>query len=134
MGGNVIKSKSGATSSKIPRFDLIPRSALLKMADRFDLGLIKHGKDNWRKGIGNRDYAIERATHVLDHASKLIEKLEGHEPWNGDDDVGAILWGGAFLSEAVPLLCPDLDKIPKKKLTQKKKRSTVVPVVTTKNS
>jgi hypothetical protein len=79
---------------------LIPREALVRLARRYELGLVKHGKDNWRQGIEDREYTVERAGHVIDHALKLIDKLEGREPDDGDDDAAAIMWGGAFLCVA----------------------------------
>jgi hypothetical protein len=87
-----------AKSSKVPRLDLIPREALLRLAKRFELGLEHYGKDNWRNGLADHEYILERIAHIQNHCAILVEKLEGRIPPDGDDDVGAILWGGAFLS------------------------------------
>jgi hypothetical protein len=111
MGGEkVVMSRSGATSSKVPRYDLIPIEALIRVAERYELGLAKHGKDNWRKGLGDKAYLINRATHVIDHALKLIAKLEGYIRDDGDDDIGAILWGGCFLAVAIDHLDEDREE------------------------
>lgn len=93
--GEKTVSKSGASSSKVPRMDLIPYSALVRLANRFALGLEKHGKNNYRKGLSDKDYVIERLGHVINHAYRLIEKLEGRLV-DEDDDAAAIAWGGIF--------------------------------------
>lgn len=95
-----IVTPSGATSSKCPRFDLIPIEAIIRLANRFELGEIKHGHNNWRKGINDKQYILERTCHIIHHAIKFMHKLDHLLPDDGDDDVGAILWGAAFLCEA----------------------------------
>lgn len=100
MGEEKTASKSGATSSKIPRFDYIPMIGLIALARRYEKGVEKHGADNWRKALTDVDYVCERMGHVIDHAYKAIEKLRGRLPDDGDDDAGAIAWGGMFLAEA----------------------------------
>jgi hypothetical protein len=97
--------KSGAASSKIPRLDLIPRKALLRVAGRFELGLERHGERSWNAAssqacLEDREFLIYRAAHVIDHALKLIAKLRGQLPDDGDDDAAAIAWGGICLCEA----------------------------------
>lgn len=104
MPDDKITSSCGATSSKIPDLAQIPLHALERLAARYELGAIKHGKNNWRQGIGNTNYTIERAAHVIYHAYKLINKLEGIIPDDNDDDAAAIMWGGAFLCESTNAL------------------------------
>jgi hypothetical protein len=94
----------GATTSKAPRFDLIPAEALYRLAQRFELGEMKHGHNNWRKGLDDDSYILERANHVIKHTLILMAKIQGDLPWDEDDDAAAISWGGAFLSEAVKKL------------------------------
>lgn len=97
--------KSGAVSSRIPRYDLIPRAALKRVADRFELGLVKHKERSWNARAANqeclhdKEFLIARAAHAIDHAFKLIAKLEGLTPEDGDDDAAAIAWAGFCLCE-----------------------------------
>jgi hypothetical protein len=91
---------SGAKSSAVPRLDLIPHRALVRLAGRYEKGLARYGRNNWQKGLTELDYVLERAAHVLNHTLILIEKLQGLRPDDGDDDAAAIMWGGAFLCEA----------------------------------
>ena len=86
MGGvKLVTSKNGATGSVVARVDLIPYNALIRLAARFEHGAEKHGVDNWRKGLDDKTYVIHRATHIALHALKLISKLQGHLPEDGDD-------------------------------------------------
>jgi hypothetical protein len=96
----------GATSSECPDFAQIPLTALIALANRFKLGEAKHGRDNWRKGLSDKRYVIERLNHVAFHAMKLAHKIENGLPLDTDDDAGAIMWGGAFAVEAVRVRAP----------------------------
>lgn len=94
------------SSSKIPRFDLIPRSALVKLANRLELGLERHKEKSWNAQSANKfevenspDFVIARVAHVIDHATKMMDKLLGLSPIDGDDDASAIMWGGTFLTQ-----------------------------------
>lgn len=102
---------SGAKSSNVPRLDLIPYQALVRLAGRYEKGLLRYGRENWRKGLTDKDYVLERAAHVLNHAAILIEKLQGLRPDDGDDDAAAVMWGGAFLCEATLALKCERDDV-----------------------
>ena len=90
----------GSTSSKVPRLDYIPRIAAEKLAERYALGAIKHGKYNYKQGLTDKEYVLERCAHIIEHTMKYVEELEGLVPPSGDDNAAAIMWGGAFLCEA----------------------------------
>jgi hypothetical protein len=100
MNEQITTAKSGAKGSKVPSLDLIPYRALCRLAARYEHGTEKYGRDNWRKGLTDRQYIRDRAAHVMNHTARLIAKLDGHLPEDGDDDAAAIMWGGAFLCEA----------------------------------
>lgn len=84
--------KSGATSSeKVPSYNLLPINFLDRVASRGDLGAVKHGKFNYRKGLHDKDFILDRLNHAIKHiriAQDLIESDLGFE----DDDLG----GAAF--------------------------------------
>ena len=92
------------SSSYCPDFSQIPIDAMFALAQRYELGAKKHGKDNWKAGLTDPQYVVERLNHVIYHVKKLQDKIEGRMPWDGDDDPGAILWGGAFAVEAIKAL------------------------------
>ncbi len=95
----------GAKTSACPRLDLIPYESLLRQAARFEVGLSRYGKGNWRKGLADNDYVAERIAHLINHAARFLAKMEGRMPEDGEDDAGAILWAGAFLACRTTCAC-----------------------------
>lgn len=99
-----------ASSSAQPRWDLIPRRALLRIIKRFELGIERKGNKAWNARSSNqaclldKEFVISRAVHVINHAWALIDKLEGREPEDGDDDAATVAWNGIFLCEATRAL------------------------------
>lgn len=94
-----------ALSSLVPPLHLIPTVALESLANRFQLGIERKGNKSWnaisqnQEILTDREFAIERISHIIHHATKLRDKLiRGDEIPGEDDDAGAILWGGAFLA------------------------------------
>jgi hypothetical protein len=79
---------------------MIPYGALVRLARRFELGAAKHGVDNYRQGLNDREYVLERCAHVACHAMRLASKLRGYLPQDAEDDAAAVAWGGAFLCES----------------------------------
>jgi len=62
-------------------FDLtqIPMQALLRLGAIFKEGESKYGRANWRKGIADKAYQLERANHALKHLLVYIHLLETGE-------------------------------------------------------
>lgn len=94
-----------AVSSKIPPLHLIPTLALECLANRFQKGIERKGDKSWnaistnQSILTNREFAIERTAHVIQHAMKLRDKLlSGEDLLGDDDDAGAIMWAGAFFA------------------------------------
>lgn len=103
----VVVSASGARSSEHqPRFDLIPANGLRRLARRFELGAVKHGEDNWRKGLGDRDWLLERINHAHNHLHRLAASIKGPIFDVTDDDAAAVAWCGVVLCES-PRLTTD---------------------------
>lgn len=91
------------SSSKQPSFKLIPTVALVRLADICDLGIERKGEKSWNALSQNQEvledgeFILERISHVINHALQLRDKIIRHEVGVGDDDAGAIMWGGMFL-------------------------------------
>lgn len=67
-------SSSGAKSShEKPRYDLISRAFLRRLAERMGYGAAKHGERNYRLGIGDATYRRDRINHMIEHALKYAE-------------------------------------------------------------
>jgi len=102
-------------STRQPSFELIPHHAMVRLADRLGWGICRKGDKSWNALSKNqailqdREFLINRLGHVSQHSLLLIAKLMGDAPWTGDDDAGAIMWGGVFAAcstKALGLLEP----------------------------
>lgn len=110
LGGGRQIFKGGATSTKIPGFKYIPRIALERLARRFELGLERHKEHSWNplnpdseKMLDDKEWLIERLSHVIHHCYKEIEHLVSNDSQDiegRDDNAAAIMWGGACLIAA----------------------------------
>lgn len=95
------KAPSGASSStKAAPFHLIPIGGLRRNANRFGLGLIKHGRGNWEKACFAQDitWMQDRINHGVEHMLQWLREIEGLEPHSGDDHAGAVAWLGDVMS------------------------------------
>lgn len=101
---------SGAKSSeRQPRYDLIPATALRRVVRRFELGAEKHGEGNWRKGIGDPAWLLDRVNHAITHLYKVAEEIKaGYR--DKDDNAAAVAWAGLILSEGLERICEDDNK------------------------
>ena len=64
-------STSGAkSSSEKPRYDLIYRGFLRRVAERMGYGAAKHGERNFEQGAGDAVYHRDRVNHLIEHALK----------------------------------------------------------------
>ncbi len=98
-----VRFLTGVTATKGPRLDLIPYAALVSLADRFELGLERHKDGVWnarddKEFPADLEWVMSRLSHIIDHAYKAMGKITGTIPEDGEDDAGAIMWGGAFLA------------------------------------
>ena len=105
---------SGAISTKIPRYELIPRAGLAALARRFERGIrVKGEKGSWNalniEAAEDRAFVIDRLAHCIEHAYKAIGRLTGTEPpldeqdTTDGGDAGAIMFAGCLLAVH---LCP----------------------------
>lgn len=91
---------SGASSSgNKPRYDLIPQRPMIRVARRFGEGAQKHGENNWRKGLKDRAFLLDRANHAFEHLHNLISKGLAWDP-SEDDDAAAVILNMMFIMEA----------------------------------
>lgn len=71
----------------------IPCHALVRLGAVFREGEVKYGRGNWRHGVGDRAYQLERANHALKHLLWYVHRLEtGEEIGEGEDNVGRVMW------------------------------------------
>lgn len=104
-----IYADSKIVSTKIPHLHMIPTISLLKLAERFELGKLRKGDKSWsavtpnQEVLQNREWLIERLSHVMLHALKLRDKLVANDVagMQDDNDAAAIAWGGCMLIAAI---------------------------------
>ncbi len=94
-----------AASSVGPPFHLIPTSALVHIANRFQKGIERKGDKAWNALSNNQEcltdkaFVIERMSHVIHHALKLRDQLQnGVQPEDESmvENAAAMAWGGIF--------------------------------------
>lgn len=91
--------KSGATSSgQVPGYDMLPELFLTRVAKRFDLGKEKHGKFNYRKGLQDKEFIIDRLNHAFLHLKRAIDLIENNTPFE-DDNLAAVAVNVAMAME-----------------------------------
>lgn len=70
-----------------PRFDLLPVTALERVAKHYAAGAKKYGENNWRKGIPRSEFLASGLRHLLylirgdddeDHAAAVVWNLLGY--------------------------------------------------------
>jgi len=90
-----ISFTSGTVSSRIPRYDLIPRAALKRVADRFELGFVKDKERSWNARAANQQ-GVEDKEFLMD---AKLERLKS----NDDDDAAAIALACICLCEGTEM-------------------------------
>jgi hypothetical protein len=105
---------SGAMSSgRKPRYDLIPTQALRRIANRFEEGVDKYGQDNWRKGIHDTMWLLDRTNHAIEHLKKIQANLHsGLTQISLDDDAAAVAWAAIIIMEAESERAPKVENAP----------------------
>jgi hypothetical protein len=109
LNGQTPIGDTGASSSHAIdiRFEMIPREFLEALGARFHHGL-KHGRFNYRKGLMDKQFVLDRVAHMYEHMGRLFQPM-GNDEESFLDNIGAIGWGLCFLCEAYAY--PDGQKI-----------------------
>lgn len=113
---DITEFKNGAKRSKniggvdynfiIPRYDLIPKHALDRLALRYGLGAFKYGEDNYKLGLPDDNLFNHAMGHLLNWKDKKDRGVEyKHEDFlrenlgdtcpiseSNDDDLAAAAW------------------------------------------
>src|SRR5262245_28149945 len=96
----LIRHKCGATSSKVFNYHRITKHSLDRLAAHTNYGAAIHGEDNWRQGLNDSSYLLNRLDCVLCHVLMLMEEIRTNKIGEGLDHSAAIMWGGMFACEA----------------------------------
>lgn len=98
LRGSMQVLPGGATrSEEAPRYDLVPREGIRRIALRYTMGAKKHGEGNWKKSCQTesnaREFCQAAYNHMMEHAQKMAA---GDDP--KDDHLGAIGWAVTVLA------------------------------------
>jgi hypothetical protein len=94
----VAVGQSGAlSSSKKIRYDLLPRTFLERIAERFELGTRKYPPFNYKQGLEDKEFIIDRLNHLQEHVQAYLSPKDSDD-WN-DDNLAGIGWAVSFLME-----------------------------------
>lgn len=66
-----------------------------RLALRYQLGLEKYTRDNWRKGLQDPAYIDQAKCHLMEHVLNYMET-----GCTQDDELAAAVWNAFFLMEA----------------------------------
>lgn len=92
-----------AVKTDVEPFDLtqIPFEAERRLGIIFREGELKYGKDNWRNGVNNKAYQLERANHALKHLKLYLHQLQFGEHLGEacEDDLAKVMWFCATQAE-----------------------------------
>jgi hypothetical protein len=91
---------SGATRrGEAAFYHLLPSTAIRRIAERFSLGAVEHGEDNWKLSMEDVDsariFCADAYNHVQEH---LMKMMDGEDP--KEDHLGAAAWGLSVLMYA----------------------------------
>lgn len=82
---------SGAASSgNVARYDLISLSLLDRLGDRLKLGAVKYGPFQYRKGLKDRAFILDRLNHAIRHIRLAQDLIHDGLPFGDDDLAGAV--------------------------------------------
>lgn len=90
--GKVVFKSGASRTENFYRYDLLPKEALDRWAQRMTEGAIKHGDNNWRRGLADPEFIRETKNHLFHH---VLEYL--HNGCSQDDNLAAIMCNAAFL-------------------------------------
>lgn len=95
--------ESGASSSgNVPPYECLTPTFLRRAAERMRLGM-HYGKHNWKKGILDTQFILDRLNHALEHLTKAQREIDNGIPMS-DDDLAAVVVNCMFAMEYQELL------------------------------
>lgn len=105
----LVRHASGATSSAIPPYHLIPHKAARAYALRLGRGVRLRKEGAWnalslQSALDDREFLLERLGHGLDHILAAIARVAGYgTPLTDEEiadggDAGAIMFAGGLLA------------------------------------
>ena len=90
--------KSGASSSgHLPPYECLTPNFFKRAALRMKLGL-HYGKHNWKGGVTDKGFMLDRLNHAFEHLVKAMEEIDRDIMYT-DDDLAAVVVNCMFAME-----------------------------------
>jgi len=90
--------ESGASSSgNKPPYECLTPTLLRRAAERMRAGL-HYGKHNWKKGINDKQFILDRLNHAIEHLIKAQQEIDNDIEMS-DDDLAAVVVNCMFAME-----------------------------------
>lgn len=90
--------ESGALSSgHKPPYECLTEALLRRAAMRMQLGM-HYGKHNWKKGIRDKAFILDRLNHAVEHLMNALHQIDYEEKML-DDDLAAVVVNCMFAME-----------------------------------
>lgn len=72
----------------------IPLESLVRLGRVFQEGHEKYGRGNWRNGVGDIEYQLERCNHAIKHLMVYAQWLESGQRvgLEEEDDLAKVMW------------------------------------------
>jgi len=86
-----------ATSGNLPPYECLTPLFLRRSAERMRLGL-RYGKHNWKKGIEDKEFILNRLNHAFEHLILAMEAIDSDTPVS-DDNLAAVVVNCMFAME-----------------------------------
>ena len=95
----IFTHSSGATSSgEKPPYHLIPISLLRRTAKQMGHGAAKHSPYNYEKGLGDKQYILERLSHAVEHLHIAMDNIS-RGILSMEDNLAGVVCNVAFAME-----------------------------------
>lgn len=85
-----IFTSGAASSGNVARYDLISLQLLDRLGDRLKLGAVKYGPFQYRKGLKDKAFILDRLNHAIRHIRLAQDLIHEGLPFNDDDLAGAV--------------------------------------------
>lgn len=90
--------ESGASSSgNVPPYECLTETFLRRSAERMRLGM-HYGKHNWKKGIKDKQFILDRLNHAFEHLVKAQSAIDS-DIIAEDDNLAAVVVNCMFAME-----------------------------------
>lgn len=93
----ILFSSGAASSGDVPPYECLTATFLRRSALRMKLGL-HYGKHNWKKGIGDKEFILDRLNHAMEHLIKAMHEIDVGIKMK-DDDLAAVVVNCMFAME-----------------------------------